>query len=598
MNDHNFDNIEEAKTKLCILPEKPGVYLMKDSRGNIIYVGKAKVLKNRVRSYFTGSHNEKTQKLISEISDFEYIVTSSETEALLLECNLIKKYNPRYNIMLKDDKSYPYLLLTSEKHPRIMVTRTVNKKWGKYFGPYPNATAARETARLLNRLFPFRKCNQIPDKACLYYHIGQCLGPCIEKINSEQYLELVNKASQFLKGNKKDIINWLEEKMNQASAELQFEQAKEYRDIIQDIRAISEKQNITLNDFRNRDIISYYANDELISIQVFIFRQGKLITRDGFLFPYFNEEPEEAFISFLVQYYGIPSAIPEEICIPEIETASVIDILPVTIPRRGKNLELVKLAGSNAQTVLEEKLILEAQRENETAKALEALACILNIETPNTIEAVDISSLAGTNVVGGLIKFVQGRPARSDYRKFNLHPMPYSDDTAYINQLITRRYSRLLVENIEIPDLVLVDGGKGQVNAAVQALHSLGVNIPVAGMVKNDCHQTRSLIDINFKEVDLNSYPAAFKLIQQIQEEVHRFAITFHRQKRQKLMTASELDNIPGIGASRKRLLLRSFESLEKIKNSSIEELKSSGLPQNIAENVYNYFQNKDKKQS
>jgi len=281
--------MEILKKKLSLLPDNPGVYLMKNSVGNIIYVGKAKVLKNRVRSYFTGSHDAKTQKLVSEITDFEYILTSSEVEALLLECNLIKKYNPQYNIMLRDDKSYPYILITSEKHPRIIVTRKINKKTGKYFGPYPNATAARETARLLNRLLPFRKCNQIPNKPCLYYHIGQCLGPCINQIKSEDYQELNDKANQFLKGNQKSIVNWLEKKMLDAAEALQFEAAKEYRDLINDLQKVNEKQNITLNDFKNRDIAGYAINDELLSIQVFSFRQGKLITRAGFIFPYYTE---------------------------------------------------------------------------------------------------------------------------------------------------------------------------------------------------------------------------------------------------------------------------------------------------------------------
>lgn len=583
--------METLKKKLNLLPAKPGVYLMKNLAGKIIYVGKAKSLKNRVRSYFVGSHDQKTQKLVSEIADFEYIVTTSEVEALLLECNLIKKYNPQYNIMLRDDKTYPYLLITSEKHPRIIVTRKVEKKAGRYFGPYPNATAAREAARLLNRLFPLRKCNQIPSHACLYYHIGQCLGPCINDVPEEKYKEILEKVAVFLRGNQKKIISWLEEKMNKAAESLQFELAGEYRDLINDLKKISEKQNITLNDFRNRDILGYTFNEELISIQVFYFRQGKLITRDSFIYPYY-EEPEEAFISFLVQFYANPEIIPEEICIPEIKSTSVIDLLPLTVPRKGKNLELVKLAVANSETVLKEKIELENARAEETANALNGLGSILDIPVPYTIEAFDISSLAGTYVVGGMVQFSNGKPVRANYRKFNIIPFEdqNKDDTAYLKQVILRRYKRLLKENAALPDLILVDGGKGQVKAAVEALEELKLEIPVAGMVKNERHQTRSLINQNGYEVSLNSKTEAFHLIQQIQEEVHRFAITFHRQQRLKIITASELDNIPGIGPKRKRKLLQTFQSLERIKNACKEELIECGLPRNVANELYNYF--------
>jgi excinuclease ABC subunit C len=578
------------RKKLSLLPDKPGVYLMRNTAGKIIYVGKAKVLKNRVRSYFSGSHDQKTQKLVSEIKDFEYIVTSSEVEALLLECNLIKKYNPQYNIMLRDDKSYPYIVITSEKHPRIMVTRQVQKKRGKYYGPYPNATAARETARLLNRLLPLRKCKQIPAKPCLYYHLGQCLGPCLQEINGREYEEILERANQYLRGNQKSIIAWLEEKMKAASESLQFEAAREYRDLIADLQKISEKQNISLNDFKNRDIAAYYTDDELISIQVFCFRQGKLITRDGFIFPYYAE-PEEAFITFLVQYYSEKAAIPDEICIPELNSTSVLELLPLAIPKRGKNRELINLARTNAQTVLEEKIKLEKEKREEANRTLVGLTEVLHLTKAQIIEAFDISSLAGTNIVGGMIQFREGRPSRANYRKFNIEPLENNnDDTAYLKHVIYRRYARLLQEEQPLPDLILVDGGKGHVTSALQALKELNIRLPVAGMVKNERHETRGLLNSRGQEIDLTSKPEVFRLIQQIQEEVHRFAITFHRQQRQKKMTASELDSIPGIGAKRKRLLLRVFKSLENIKGASPEELIEAGLPSNTAAEVYNYF--------
>jgi excinuclease ABC subunit C len=584
--------LETIKKKLNLLPDSPGVYLMKNAADKIIYVGKAKILKNRVRSYFTGSHDQKTQKLVSEITDFEYILTSSEVEALLLECNLIKKYNPQYNIMLKDDKTYPYILITSEEHPRIVVTRQVNKKGGKYFGPYPNATAARETARLLNRFLPFRKCKHIPNKQCLYYHIGQCLAPCTREIKPEQYEELVEKANQFLRGNQKIVIDWLEQKMIEASEALQFEAASEYRDLIEDLQKIKEKQNITLNDFRNRDIIAYATNEELISIQIFCFRQGKLVTRDGFIFPYFFD-PEESFISFLVQYYAGNAVIPDEICIPELTSTSVQDLLPLTVPKKGKIREIINLALTNAQTLLEEKVKLEADKSEEAEKALSGLAQELNIPQAQVIEAFDISQLGGTNVVGGMIQFLDGKPCRANYRKFNISPEEnINDDTGYLKHVVYRRYKRLQNEGAPFPDLILVDGGKGQINAALAALNELGLKIPVAGMVKNERHETRSLINSAGRELYLKENPQVFHLIQRIQDEVHRFAITFHRQQRIKSMIASELDGIPGIGAKRKRQLLQYFKSLEAIKQAEVEELRKSGLPLKIAQEVYNHFHN------
>ncbi|MGI5901353.1 MAG: excinuclease ABC subunit UvrC [Desulfitobacteriia bacterium] len=583
--------MDKLKAKLNLLPSNPGVYLMKNAVGKIIYVGKAKVLKNRVRSYFTGSHDQKTQKLVSEIADFEYIITSSEVEALLLECNLIKKHNPRYNIMLRDDKSYPYILITSEEHPRIIVTRQVTKKAGKYFGPYPNATAAKETARLLNRFLPFRKCKHIPNKPCLYYHLEQCLGPCIKEVNPDLYKDFIEKANMFLRGNQKDIINWLEEKMTQAAENLQFEAAKEYRDLITDLEKIVEKQNITLNDYKNRDIIAYVANEELISIQVFCFRQGKLVTRDSFILPYFFDA-EEAFISFLVQYYTNNSIIPEEICIPELSSESVLSIFPLTNPKKGKNKELLDLALTNARIALEEKMELKKGKTEEDKETLATLASLLDIPKIEVIEAFDISSLAGTNVVGGMIQFRNSKPCRSNYRKFNivLQEDGNKDDTAYINQIIYRRYSRLKKENAPLPDLILVDGGKGQIKAALEALKDLEIEIPVAGMVKNERHETSSLLNQTGQEILLETKSKVFRLIQQIQEEVHRFAITFHRQQRAKSMTLSELDNIPGVGPKRKFLLFRSFGSIEAIKKATSEELKAAGLPGNVAQKVQEYF--------
>lgn len=584
--------MDMLKKKLSFLPDSPGVYLMKNTSGNIIYVGKAKILKNRVRSYFTGSHDQKTQKLVSEIADFEYILTATEVEALLLECNLIKKHDPYYNILLKDDKTYPYILITSEKHPRIIITRKVTKKSGKYFGPYPSATAVRETARLLNRLFPFRKCAQIPSKACLYFHLGQCLAPCVSDIGPKQYQEVLDKAVMFLRGNQKSIIKWLEEKMTKAAETLEFEAAREYRDLINDLKLISEKQNITLNDYRNRDFVAYAFNEDLISIQVLCFRQGKLVTRDGFFFFYYDE-PEESFISFLLQYYTKKALVPDEICIPEITSATVMDILPLVIPKRGKTKQLLSMAASNAEIALKEKVHLEKDKVEEQNKTIVGLSEILDIPKADTIEAFDISGLFGSNIVGGMVQFKDGKPFRSNYRKFNIAPLENNnDDTAYLKHVISRRYSRLQQEGAPLPDLILVDGGKGQVKAALESLKELGVGIPVAGMVKNDRHETRTLINKAGKELSIGNKIEVFRLIQRIQDEVHRFAITFHRQQRIKGMRVSELDGIPGIGPKRKLMLLKTFQTMDDIKNASVQELKNAGLNSIAAEEVYHYFSN------
>ncbi len=581
--------MEIIRSKLSLLPEKPGVYLMKDSKDQIIYVGKAKVLKNRVRSYFTGSHDAKTQALVSQITDFEYIITESEVEALVLECNLIKKHNPKYNILLRDDKSYPYLIITDELHPRIMVTRQVKKGAGKYFGPYPNASAAKEAAQLLNRLFPFRKCRQIPKRPCLYYHLDQCLGPCVENIASEAYKQVLKQANNFLRGDQKEIVRQLEDKMHNASKSLQFERAKEYRDLIEDLKILNEKQNIILTDFLDRDIIGYDFNNDELCIQVFYLRQGKLIARDTFIFPFY-EEPEEALISFIVQFYSEKSSIPKEILLPSLDISLLTKLYPVSIPQKGKKRELVELAIANAKTTLHEQVILEANRHEKNTQSLEYLGQILGIPTPVKIEAFDISNTSGTNPVGGMVQFINGKPERSAYRKFKIREMSINDDTASIWQVIERRYSKLIAENAPLPDLILVDGGKGQIKAAKQALRNLDLNLPVAGIVKNDRHQTSGLINENGVLLELDKNSPSFNLLARIQNEVHRFAITFHRQQRLKNMILSELDGIPGIGPTRRKLLLQNFSSVDEIKQADLEDLQKAGLPRSAAEAVYTFF--------
>ncbi len=582
--------------KLTLLPEKPGVYLMKDAANRIIYVGKAKILKNRVRSYFTGSHDGKTQKMVSNVVDFEYILTDSEVEALVLECNLIKKYNPKYNILLRDDKTYPYITITDELHPRILVTRQVKKGSGKYFGPYPNSGAAREAAHLLNRLFPFRKCRQIPSRACLYYHLGQCLGPCVREVSPHAYDEVRKEATAFLRGGQDQIINLLEEKMAEAAQALKFERAQEYKDLIGDLKRLNEKQNITLTDFVDRDVLGYAVTTDQMCIQIFYLRQGKVIARDNYIFPYY-EEPEEAFNSFLVQFYT-NNVCPQEILVPENTVSELEQILPIVIPHRGKKLDLVQMAIQNASNTLNEQTLLESRRLEETAQALETLGQLLHIDPPHSIEAFDNSHTGGAHAVGGMVQFIQGKPERSNYRKYKIQPMETNDDTAAIRQIITRRYQKVLTGELVCPDLILLDGGKGQIHAAAEALAQLGLNIPLAGMVKNEHHQTAGLINQKDELLAIEKRSPAFHLLERIQDEVHRFAITFHRQQRAKSMTLSELDHINGIGPKRRRQLMQYFPSIGAVKEADIPELIKSGLPAHIAEAVYQHFRSSTSTQS
>lgn len=577
--------------KLKILPDRPGVYLMQDSSGSVIYVGKAKSLKNRVRSYFTGSHDAKTAALISQIVDFEYILTGSEVEALVLECNLIKKHDPKYNIMLKDDKTYPYLVVSDEPHPRLLVTRRLQKGTGQYFGPYPNGRSAKEAARLLNRLFPFRKCRHIPAQPCLYYELGQCLGPCINKISPDEYQAMSREVLSFLRGDQSKIIAELTAKMSLAAEALQFERAREYRDLINDLKLLNEKQNITLNDFVDRDVIGYALSKDQICVQLFYFRQGKLVSRDNFVFPYY-EEAEEALTSFLAQYYLDNPAWPQEILLPPLANLTLTQLLPAAIPQRGKKLELVRFAMSNAQTSLQNQITLEEQRQAELTQALAFLGERLGIAPPGVIETFDISHTAGTHAVAGMIQLRQGKPSRSNYRKYKLLPMETSDDTASIRQVVSRRYTRLVAEGVSLPDLILVDGGKGQIHAASEALKQLGLSLPVAGIYKDSHHRTAGLLNSSGQILDIARSSPAFRLLESIQEEVHRFAVTFHRQQRSKNMTLSSLDGISGIGPKRKQALLRYFKSIAKIRSATLEQLQAAGLTRQAAQTVYEHFRN------
>ena len=585
------------KNKLAILPDEPGCYLMKDRQGTIIYVGKAKVLKNRVRSYFTGSHNGKTARLVSEIEDFEYIVTSSNLEALILELNLIKLHDPKYNILLTDDKTYPYIKITNEKYPRIITTRKIKKDKARYFGPYPNAFAANETRKLLDRIYPLRKCAQLPNKVCLYYHMGQCLAPCVKDIEKRVYDEMIEEITKFLNGGYEEVKNDLQAKMFEAAEKLEFERAKELRDQITSIETIMQKQKIVTGDLSNRDVFGYAVEKGWMCVQVFFVRQGKLIERDVSIFPIYSE-PEEEFLTFVGRFYESPQHLkPKEIFIPHSVDGEILEKLldvKVLLPKRGQKKELVDMATKNAQIALHEKFQLIERQEERTIGACEALGDALNISVPLRIEAFDNSHMHGADAVSAMVVFIDGKPAKKEYRKYKTKQAAKHDDYGAMEEVIRRRYTRVLKENLPLPDLIVVDGGKGQMEVARSVLQNeLGLMIPIAGLAKDDKHNTSQLL---FGEppvpIDMKRTSDAFYLLQRIQDEVHRFAITFLRQQHQTNAIQSVLDEIEGVGPKRKQQLLKHFGSVKKVREATIEQLIEAGMPQKQASNIFQYFQN------
>lgn len=578
------------KEKLALLPDKPGCYLMKNTEGIVIYVGKAKVLKNRVRSYFTGSHDGKTQRLVQEIADFEYIVTSSPMEALLLECNLIKQYDPRYNILLKDDKTYPYIKITNEPHPRLEITRKVFKDGAKYFGPYPNAGAAQETKKLLDRLYPFRKCKHIPKQVCLYYHMGQCLAPCEYEVGTEQYGEMVEQITRFLNGNYTEIKNQLQRQMEQAAENLEFERARDLRDQIHYIDAILEKQKVTFTDNVDRDAWGYYTDKGWMSVQVFHIRQGKMIERNVASFPYYGEEHEDL-ISYVVQFYFEEHIRPKEVLLPSAEGSEGLEEWlgsKLLVPQRGPKKQLVDMANENACIALKEKFALMARDEARTVQAVEKLGEAIGIGYPKRIEAFDNSNIQGIDPVSAMVVFTDGKPDKKEYRKYKVKTVIGPDDYGSMKEVIRRRYTRVLKENLQMPDLIVVDGGKGQISAAIDVLENeLGLYIPVCGLAKDDRHRTSQLLVGDPPlPVALKRDSNEFHLLQRIQDEVHRFAITFHRNTRGKTMFKSQLDDIPGIGDKRKKLLLKHFGSVKKMKEASLDEYRGLGIGDKLARTI------------
>ena len=579
------------KSKLELLPTSPGCYIHKDKNGTIIYVGKAKNLRNRVRSYFRGSHDTKTEALVSEIVDFEFIVTESNIEALLLEINLIKENKPKYNIMLKDDKSYPFIKITNERYPRLIITRQVKKDGGLYFGPYPDVGAANEIKRLLDRIFPFRKCTNPPSKVCFYYHIGQCMAHTICKKDEAYFKSMAQEVSDFLKGQDDKIIDDLKGKMTKAAQSMEFERAAEYRDLIQAIGTLRTKQRVMAKDLQNRDVFGYYVDKGWMCVQVFFVRQGKLIERDVNLFPYYND-PDEDFLTYVGQFYQEKShLVPNEVLIPQDIDEEAVKVLvdtKILKPQRGEKKQLVNLAIKNARVSLEQKFNLLEKSVEKTQGAIENLGRLLQIPTPVRIESFDNSNSMGTSPVSAMVVFVNGKPSKKDYRKYKIKTVVGPDDYASMREVIRRRYGRVQREGLTPPDLIVIDGGQGQVNIAKQVIQEeLGLDIPIAGLQKNDKHQTHELLFGDPLEVvELSRNSQEFFLLQRIQDEVHRFAITFHRQLRSKNSFSSQLDEIEGLGPKRKQNLMKYFKSLTKIKEASVDEIVDVGVPRAVAEAV------------
>ena len=581
------------KEKLLLLPNKPGCYLMKDKNGVIIYVGKAKNLKNRVNSYFKSSHTGKTKVLVSNIVDFEYIITNSELEALLLEINLIKEHNPKYNVLLKDDKSYPYIEITDEKVPRLLIVRPskLRKKNHKLYGPYPNSTAAKKTIELLNRLYPLRKCKTMGKKECLYYHIGECLGYCCNKIDKQEIDSMVSEITRFLKGEDKIVLDKIDAMMESAISKLNFEKAKELNELKEFVNVTLRKQLIDLNDNIDRDIFGYAVYKGYIGIQVLFLRGGKLIERNSSIYPIITDEVEDLTL-FISSFYDKNNIKPKEILIPDIiDDALIKDVLNINVikPVKGKKKELVEMANKNALNTLKEKFELVKANDENALNACCELKDLLGISSANRIETFDNSHLFGTYTVSGMVVFTLGIPDKNNYRKYKI-VSDAKDDYHLMKEVIYRRYFRVLMDNLERPDLIIVDGGKAQINAAEEVLNSLNLDIPVCGLIKNEHHKTSSLL-YNERIYDIDKTSNLFHMLERLQDEVHNYTISYHKNIRSKGALSSMLDNVPGIGEVRKRELLKKFPSVNKMKEASVSDLENV-LPSDVAKNLYEFLKN------
>lgn len=620
-----FDFEEELKK----LPARPGVYIMHDGNDTIIYVGKAINLHNRVRSYFRKNIGRGPQidKMVTHIARFEYIITDSELEALVLENNLIKEYSPRYNTMLKDDKTYPYIKVTvGEAYPRVLFSREMKKDKSRYFGPYTSAAAVKDTIELINKLYMLRTCNRsLPreegrDRPCLNYHIKQCMAPCQGNIGQEQYRERVEQALDFLNGNYQPILKELEQKMQEASENLEFEDAMKYRDLHNSVKQVAQKQKITDSDGEDKDIIALAADENDAVVQVFFIRDGKLIGREHFYMTHVSGNGRaQILLDFVKQFYAGTPFIPRELMLQEeIEDIAILERwlstrkgnrVYIRIPKKGTKEKLVELAAKNAALVLSQDKEKIKREEGRTIGAVKEIAALIGVEGISRMEAYDISNISGFANVGSMVVFEKGKPKRSDYRKFKIKTVSGPDDYACMKEVLTRRFVHGMEEQksldlkelekefgsfTKFPDLILMDGGKGQVNIALEVLKELEINIPVCGMVKDDNHRTRGLY-FNNEEIPIDRHSEGFKLVTRVQDEAHRFAIEYHRSLRSKTQVKSVLDDIPGVGPSRRKALMRHFKSIEEIKGAGVEQLaQAPEIPAHIARGIYDFF-HKDK---
>lgn len=575
---------EYLEHKLALLPDKPGCYIMKNINGQIIYVGKAKNLKNRVRSYFKSSHTGKVAAMVSEVADFETIVTSTNKESFLLEITLIQKHQPYFNIKLKRGTGYPYIKITNERDPRIMITGQVKKDGAYYFGPYPNVYAAGETVHFLQKVYPLRRCNGYQGRPCLYYHLGQCLGACFKEVPREKYDQQIKRIKSFLNGNTARVKRHLTSQMEKAAAQMEYERAAEIRDQIHYIEVTVEKQKIISNDETPRDLFNFYMDKGWLSIQIFFIRQARLMKREKRLFPIVDEADEEM-TSFILQFYNRHNNIlPKEILLPAgLPNKEISEILgvPVRTPQRGEKADLMAMAKENAQLSLDEKFRLLEMDKSKTTGAMKEITDALGLPAGHKIEAFDHSHIQGADPVSAMVVFVDGEPAKKLYRKYKLKTViNHADETASTKEVIRRRYSRLLKENKPMPDMIFMDGGDIQMNAVKDVLQNeLDLDIPVVGMVKNDKHQTADLLFGDHDEhVNLNPRSQAFYLVQRIQDEVHRFAITFHRKVHTKHSLSSRLDEIKGVGPRTRTKLMKQFGSISNIAQASVDDIRALGI--------------------
>lgn len=586
------------KDKLSLVPNLPGCYQMKNKDGVIIYVGKAKKLKNRLSSYFRGTHTGKTKKLVSEIVDFEYIVVNSEVESLVLELNLIKKYDPKYNILLRDDKSYPYIELSNEEVPKLSIVRNINRKkhTKNLYGPYPNVTAARNTVNLLNRMYPLRKCKTFNKKTCLYYHIGECLGYCINKVDHSKLNSMKDEIIKFLNGDHSIVTNKLKENMLLESEKLNFEKALEYKELLDYINVTLTRQEVELKDTKERDVFGYYFDRGYLSIQVFFIRNSKIVGRHYKIIPTIDEIEEEL-TSYIATFYQKDVLIPKEIIVPNIVDKNVLSEYlntEVSIPIKGVKHNLVNMASNNAKIKLEEEYELIKKDEEKTITANEELKNILKLDKLDRIEIFDNSNLFGNYNVSGMVVFTNGKPNKNEYRKFKI-TLDKNDDYGTMKEVIYRRYYRVLIDKLIKPDLIIVDGGIGQINVAREVINELNINIPVIGLKKDDKHNTNSLLAANpIEEIQIEKTSNLFYLLERMQDEVHNFTINYHKQIRSKGSLSSILDNIEGIGNKRKNELLKKYKTITKLKEVDVNEL-SKIIPNNVALKLKEFLNNYEK---